>query len=50
MNAESLWISPLLLLPGVALLVLSAANRFGQLHDEFRRQQDNPFKYHYSTI
>ncbi len=40
MDANTLWIAPLLLLPGVALLVLSTSTRFGQLHDEFRRQQD----------
>ena len=39
MDAESLWVSPLLLLPGVALLVLSTSTRFGQLHDEFHRQR-----------
>ena len=39
MDAVSLWVSPLLLLPGVALLVLSTAARFGQLHDEFHRRK-----------
>lgn len=40
MNTDSLWIGPLLLLPGVALLVLSTSTRFGQLHDEFHRRQE----------
>jgi hypothetical protein len=39
-NTDSLWIGPLLLLPGVALLVLSTSTRFGQLHDEFHRRQE----------
>ena len=34
MENSSLWIAPLLLLPGVGLLVLSTSTRFGQLHDE----------------
>jgi len=31
---SSLWISPLLILPGVALLILSTSIRFNRLHDE----------------
>jgi hypothetical protein len=31
---EVVWVTPLLLLPGVALLVVSTANRFSTLHDE----------------
>jgi hypothetical protein len=38
-GSESLWIAPLLLLPGVGLLVLSTSTRFGQLHDEFHRTE-----------
>lgn len=37
MGADTLWAAPLLLLPGVALLVLSTSTRFGLLHDEFHR-------------
>ena len=32
-----LWITPLLLLPGVALLVMSTQARYGQLHAEMHR-------------
>lgn len=31
---QGIWVTPILLLPGVALLVLSTATRFGQLHAE----------------
>jgi len=34
MTESSLWISPLLILPGVALLILSTSARFNRLHDE----------------
>lgn len=34
MTESSLWISPLLILPGVALLILSTSLRFNRLHDE----------------
>ncbi len=37
MSADTLWAAPLLLLPGVALMVLSTSTRFGLLHDEFHR-------------
>ncbi len=37
MSADILWAAPLLLLPGVALMVLSTSIRFGSLHDEFHR-------------
>lgn len=30
-----LWLTPLILLPGVALLIMSTSTRFGQIHDEF---------------
>lgn len=29
------WLTPLVLLPGVALLVLSTSTRYGQIHQEF---------------
>ncbi len=31
------WVTPLLLLPGVALLVMSTQARYGQLHEEMHR-------------
>ena len=34
-----IWAAPLLLIPGVGLLVLSTSARFGQLHEEFRRRR-----------
>lgn len=34
MEEAGLWITPLALLPGVGLLVMSTAARFGQLHSE----------------
>ncbi|MEM6293258.1 MAG: DUF2721 domain-containing protein [Myxococcota bacterium] len=39
MEDASYWITPLALLPGVALLVMSTAMRFGQLHDELHRRE-----------
>lgn len=32
-----IWLTPLLLLPGVGLLIMSTAARFDQLHGEFHR-------------
>jgi hypothetical protein len=32
-----IWVTPLLLLPGVALLVLSTSIRYGQIHEEVHR-------------
>ena len=37
---SEIWIAPLLLIPGVALLVLSTSARFGRLHVEITRLQD----------
>ncbi len=37
MEDAGLWITPLALLPGVGLLVMSTAIRFGQLHEEIHR-------------
>ncbi|RMH12898.1 MAG: DUF2721 domain-containing protein [Gemmatimonadetes bacterium] len=34
MNDAGLWVTPLLLLPGVALMVLSTSVRYNRLHDE----------------
>ena len=39
MESTGLWAAPLLLIPGVGLLVLSTSARFGQLHQELTRQQ-----------
>ena len=38
MESSGLWAAPLLLIPGVGLLVLSTSARFGQLHQELNRQ------------
>ncbi|MFQ5399543.1 MAG: DUF2721 domain-containing protein [Anaerolineae bacterium] len=35
MTSVGLWLTPLILLPGVALLVLSTSIRYGQIHSEF---------------
>ena len=40
MESTEFWAAPLLLIPGVALLVLSTSARFGQLHLELHRQRD----------
>ena len=37
MEIASLWITPLVLMPGVGLLVMSTAMRFGQVHEELHR-------------
>ena len=36
---QELWLAPLLLLPGVALLIMSTSARFGQLHNEIHREE-----------
>jgi hypothetical protein len=38
MQDTGLWAAPLLLIPGVGLLILSTAARFSQLHQELHRQ------------
>jgi hypothetical protein len=40
--ATEVWLTPLVLLPGVALLTVSTANRFGQIQAEFHRLLDHP--------
>jgi len=40
--ATEVWLTPLLLLPGVALLTVSTANRFGQIQAEFHHLLDHP--------
>lgn len=42
MFATEVWLTPLVLLPGVALLIVSTSARFGQLHTEFYRLLDHP--------
>ena len=42
MFATELWLTPLILLPGVALLVVSTSARFAQLHTEVHRLLDHP--------
>ena len=37
-----IWLTPLILLPGVALLIVSTSARFGQLHAEFHRLLEHP--------
>jgi hypothetical protein len=46
-NAENMfttevWLTPLILLPGVALLIVSTSARFEQLHAEFHRLLEHP--------
>lgn len=38
------WVTPLLLLPGVALLILSTSMRYGQIHTEFHEMEHGPRK------
>ena len=40
--STEVWLTPLVLLPGVALLTVSTANRFGQIQAEFHRLLDHP--------
>jgi len=40
MEVIGIWLSPLLLLPGAALLILSTSNRLNRLHDEVHHQID----------
>ena len=40
MESTGLWAAPLLLIPGVGLLVLSTSARFEQLHQELHRQRE----------
>jgi hypothetical protein len=42
MFSTEVWLTPLVLLPGVALLIVSTSARFGQLHGEFHRLLDLP--------
>ena len=40
--ASEVWLTPILLLPGVALLTVSTAHRFGQIQAEFHRLLNRP--------
>ena len=42
MIQTELWLTPLILLPGVALLIMSTSTRFWQIHEEFHRLLDRP--------
>ena len=41
MDSMGIWLSPLLLLPGAALLILSTSSRFNRIHDEIHHLIDN---------
>lgn len=45
MFSTEVWLTPLILLPGVALLIVSTSARFGQLQVEFHRLLDHPDAY-----
>ncbi|MCA9119113.1 MAG: DUF2721 domain-containing protein [Planctomycetaceae bacterium] len=40
--ATEVWLTPLILLPGVALLIVSTSARFGQLHADFHQIIEHP--------
>jgi hypothetical protein len=42
MIQTELWLTPLILLPGVALLIMSTSARLWQIHEEFHRLLDHP--------
>jgi hypothetical protein len=42
MFANEVWLTPLILLPGVALLIVSTINRFGQVSTEFHEVAEQP--------
>lgn len=42
MFTTEVWLTPLILLPGVALLIMSTSARFGQVQIEFHRLLDHP--------
>ena len=45
MFTTEVWLTPIILLPGVALLTVSTAHRFGQIQAEFHRLLDHPDSY-----
>jgi len=42
MFSPEIWLTPLLLLPGVALLTMSTTARFGEVQREFHHLLDHP--------
>lgn len=42
MPHTELWLTPLISLPGVALLIMSTSARFGLIHTEFHHLMDHP--------
>ncbi|MCG8349597.1 MAG: DUF2721 domain-containing protein, partial [Chloroflexales bacterium] len=45
MFTAEVWLTPLILLPGVALLIVSTTTRFGQMQTEFHHLLDRPDSY-----
>lgn len=41
MSTTEFWLTPLILLPGVALLIVSTSSRFSQIHTEFHHLLDH---------
>ncbi|MCA9398603.1 MAG: DUF2721 domain-containing protein [Sinomicrobium sp.] len=39
---NEIWLTPILILPGVALLIISTANRFGEIQREFHHLLNHP--------
>ncbi len=50
METIGFWLSPLLLLPGAALLILSTAIRLNRLHDEVHHQTEHEHSHSKETI
>ncbi len=42
MQNTEIWLTPLLLLPGVALLIMSTSTRYGQIHTELHHLLEKP--------
>lgn len=42
MQEVGIWLTPLLLLPGVGLLLMSTSIRSGQVHEEFHHNHNRP--------
>lgn len=42
MPFNEIWLTPILLLPGVALMIISTANRYGEIQTEFHYLLDHP--------
>lgn len=42
MFSTEVWLTPLILLPGVGLMIMSTSARFGQIQTEFHRLLDHP--------